>query len=423
MIDFANSRGVSRPVFCLALFLFCAGAISLSRASAGDWPQILGPHRNGKADNETLADSWPADGPKTVWQRPVGRGYAGLAVVGKKGILFHRVENDEVVEAIDVRSGNRLWSGSAPTSYVSGISPDDGPRCVPVIHGEHVIVFGAQGMLACFRLADGHREWSRDTHHDFRASEGYFGAGSSPLVEGNKVIVNVGGAKSGAGVVAFSLENGKTVWKFGNEDASYSSPVAVTIGGTRHVIIETRLTTFSIDPETGNVRFRIPFGMRGPTVNGANPTVIGDRLFLTANYGIGAVYSKIQDASAEPLWSSNELISSQYATCIADRGLLYGIHGRDDVGVASLRCIDPEKQKILWEKEGFGYGTLLEADGKLLAQKTDGVLVLVRLDPTRYIELASAPIFTTKTFALPALSAGRLYVRDDHTLKCLAVGK
>jgi len=405
------------------LFLFFADTINLSPACAGDWPQILGPHRNGRADNESLADSWPAGGPKTVWQRSVGRGYAGLAVVGNKGILFHCVENDEVVEAIDVRSGNRLWSGAAPTSYVSGISPDDGPRCVPVIHGEHVIAFGAQGTLACFRLADGHREWSRDTHHDFRASEGYFGAGSSPLVEGNKVIVNVGGAKSGAGVVAFSLENGNTVWKFGSEDASYSSPVAVTVGGTRHVIVETRLTTLSIDPETGNVRFRIPFGMRGPTVNGANPTVIGDRLFLTASYGIGAVYSKIRDVSAEPLWSSDELISSQYATCIADQGVLYGIHGRDDAGAASMRCIDPEKQKILWEKEGFGYGTLLAADGKLLAQKTDGTLVLLRCDPTRYIELASAPIFTTKTFALPALSAGRLYVRDDHTLKCLSVGK
>lgn len=392
-----------------------------SPVAAADWPQILGPQRNGEAVGEKLADSWPADGPRTLWQRSVGRGYAGLAVVGQIAILFHRVGDDERVEALDVGSGKERWHFSIPTSYVSGISPDDGPRCVPLIHGEKVIVFGVQGTLACLRLADGKKEWSHDTHAEFRASEGYFGAGSSPIVEGEKVIVNVGGAKAGAGVVAFDLASGKVVWKVGHDDASYSSPVAATVGKTRHLIVETRLTTYSLDPENGNIRFQLPFGERGPTVNGANPTLLGDCLFLTASYGVGAVYARMHDASVETLWASDDLISTQYATCVADGGLLYGIHGRDDVGRASLRLIDPAKQKLVWEKPDFGYATLLKADGKLLAQKTDGTLVLVRCDPSRYVELASAAVFTAKTFALPALSAGRLYLRDDHTLKCLDV--
>ena len=154
-------------------------------------------------------------------------------------------------------------------------------------------------------------------------------------------------------------------------------------------------------------------------MNGANPTVLGDHLFLTASYGVGAVYGRIHDASFETLWASDDILSTQYATCIADHGLLYGINGRDDVGRASLRLIDPASQKVIWEKDDFGYATLLKADGKILAQKTDGSLVLFRCHQARYIELASAPIFTTKTSALPALSAGRLYVRDDSTLKCL----
>jgi outer membrane protein assembly factor BamB len=290
---------------------------------------------------------------------------------------------------------------------------------VPVVHGDRVIVFGAQGSLACLRLTDGAKLWARNTHSEFRAGEGYFGAGSSPIVEGNKVIVNVGGAKDDAGIVAFSLETGEPVWKKTSENASYSSPVAVTVNGVRHVIVETRLTTVSLNPDTGSIRFEIPFGMRGPTVNGANPTVVGDRLFLTASYGIGAVFGKIGATSVEKLWESNDLISTQYATCIADSGVLYGVHGRDDQGRASLRCIDPDKQKVLWEKEDFGYATLLFADVKLLAQKTDGTLVLIKASPTQYTELASAQIFNTKTFALPALSAGRLFARDDHTLKCL----
>ena len=223
--------------------------------------------------------SGPSDGPKTLWQRPVGQGYAGLAVIGQTAVLFHRVENEERVEALDAASGKELWHFAMPTSYVSGISPDDGPRCVPLVHGDKVIVFGVQGMLACLRLADGKKEWSHDTHAEFRTPEGYFGAGSSPIVEGDKVIVNVGGAKAGAGVVAFSLASGKVLWQVGHDDASYSSPVAVTVGKTRHLIVETRLTTYSLDPENGNIRFQIAFGQRGPTVNGANPTVMGDHLF------------------------------------------------------------------------------------------------------------------------------------------------
>jgi outer membrane protein assembly factor BamB len=394
-------------------------AFYVAHAEGGDWPQILGPHRDGRAEGESLADSWPAAGPKVIWERPVGRGYAGVAVVGERGVLFHRVENEELVQAFDVRTGKFSWKFAIPTSYVSGISPDDGPRCVPVIQGDRVIAFGAQGNLACVRLADGTKIWTVDTHAEFRAGEGYFGAGSSPIVEGDKVIVNVGGALSDAGIVAFSLESGQLVWKATREDASYSSPVAVTVHGVRHLIVETRLKAVSLNPDNGSIRFEVPFGMRGPTVNGANPTVFGDRLFMTASYGIGAVFAKIGDTSAEKLWDSNDLISSQYATCIAEGGLLYGIHGRDDQGQASLRCIDPEKQKILWQKDDFGYATILFADGKLIVQKTDGTFVLVKASPSQYTELASAQIFNTKTFALPALASGRLYVRDDRTLKCL----
>jgi outer membrane protein assembly factor BamB len=338
-------------------------------------------------------------------------------------VLFHRIEDEERVEAIDVATGKERWHFSIPTNYVSRISSDDGPRCVPVVHGDKVVVFGVQGTLACLRLADGSKVWSHNTQAEFRTTEGYFGAGSAPLVEGDKVIVNVGGAKSGAGVVAFALSSGKMLWSVGHDDASYSSPIAATVAGTRHLIVETRLTTYSLDPESGKIRFQLQFGQRGPSVNGANPTVIGDHLFLTASYGIGAVYGRIHEASFDTLWASDDILSTQYATCIAERGLLYGISGRDDVGRASLRLIDPANQKIVWEKSDFGYATLLKADGKLIAQKTDGGLVLIRCNPERYVELASTSIFTGKTFALPALSKGRLYVRDDHTLKCLDLSR
>ena len=116
-------------------------------------------------------------------------------------------------------------------------------------------------------------------------------------------------------------------------------------------------------------------------------------------------------------------MSSQYTTCVEKDGYLYGIDGRQDVGVARLRCFDPRQPKVAWTKEEFGTGTLILADGKLLIMKTDGELVLAEPSPEKFRPLATAKLFDTTVQALPALAAGRLFVRDTKTLKCLAVGK
>ncbi len=410
----------------LSFLKITAGLLVMSPllAKAGDWPQILGPRRNGVAENESLAESWPADGPSLVWSKEVGRGFAGVAVAENKLALFHRVANDqEELLVLNAQTGEKLWEFAAPTKFMASIVEDDGPRCVPVIHDGRVITFGAQGQLRCFLLETGQKQWERNTHTEFRAPEGYFGAGSCPIVEGENVIVNVGGDRTGAGIVAFSLKTGEPVWKATDEPASYSSPVITTIDGVRHLIVITRYKGVSLDPATGAIRFQFPFGKRGPTVNAANPTVIGDKLFLTANYGVGAVYGQIGRDSFKELWSSDAVLSSQYATCVEDRGLLYGVHGRQDAGVASLRCIDPATKEVRWEKAGFGYATLIKADGKLLILKTDGELVLADLNGEHFAERARARLFDSETRALPALSNGRLFARDTRTLKCVFVGK
>ena len=392
---------------------------SCSAAFAGDWPQILGPNRNGEAIDEHLADRWPADGLKTVWQQPVGSGYAGLAVSAGKAILFHRSDNDERAAAMDCRTGEVLWKSGSPTTYRPAFVEDNGPRCVPVIVGDRVIVFGSQGRLRCLNLADGSEIWSHATHEEYRAPEGYFGAGSSPLVVGDRVLVNVGGAKQGTSIVAFSLADGKVLWTAIHDAASYSSPILADAGGSKQAIFVTRSKTVSLNPENGEVNFEFPFGKRGPTVNGANPVMIDGQLFVTASYGVGGLFAQPDGQAAKTLWSNDDLMSSQYTTCVQHTGYLFGVHGRQDVGDADLRCFDPKTQKIAWTKEGFGYATLIKADGKLLIMKTDGTLVLAALDPAEYRELARTKLLTGTARALPALSNGLFYVRDETTLKCV----
>jgi hypothetical protein len=403
---------------CLTLMVMTGSAL------AGDWPQILGPQRNGQAQNETLAETWPDTGPRTIWQRDVGSGYAGVAVVGDACILFHRQGDQSVVERLAAATGQPRWKKTFPTRYVSTIAPDNGPRCTPLIYQDCVYLFGADGDLHALSLADGQLKWTRDLYKECNAPSGYFGAGSTPIVEGEMLLVNVGG-KQGNGIVALDRNSGQTLWHQTDELASYSSPVATTIGDQRHVIFVTRMNVVSIDPRTGAERFRFPFGMRGPTVNAANALVVGDRLFVTASYGIGAHLAQISPTGVKTVWENDDALSSQYTTPIEHQGFLYGIHGRQDEGVAELRCVELETGNVRWKQPGFGTANLIGVDDKLLIQKTSGELVLAQASQDRFIPLATARIFPEGSVvqALPALSDGRIFVRDESSLVVLHVGR
>jgi len=397
-------------------------AVLNSVGQAGEWPQILGPNRNAIADGEKLLTRWPSTSPKTVWQIPVGRGYAGIAVAAGKAIVFDRQANHEVLTARDAKTGNELWSAKTPVRYDSSIAPDDGPRCVPLIHDGKVFALGVAGALRCHDLANGDKRWQRELLKDFDVPPSYFGVGSTPVVVGDKLLVNVGG-REGAGIVAFNIADGTRAWKATDEGASYSSPTVTTIGGKTLAVFVTRLNVVGLDSATGEVRFRFPFGQRGPTVNAATPLVIDSHLFVSSSYGVGAVWAKLTPTGAKELWRSDEVMSSQYTTCVYKDGALFGIDGRQDLPPAHLRCFDPRTQKVFWTEENFGTGNLILAGDKLLILKTDGELILAAADKSRYRQLARAQVLEGTAQPLPALARGLLYVRDETTLKCLDVGE
>ncbi len=406
----------------LLSFCFVTTLGITSSATAGDWPQILGPHRNCIADDEKLLSSWLGGKPALVWKMDVGHGYAGLAIADGTAVLFQRVKDEEVATAIDALTGKPLWNTAFPTQYSSGIAPDDGPRCVPLLHKGRVFLYGAQGDLHCLSLKDGQKIWSRRIAKDFDAPEGYFGSGSTPIIVGDKLLVNVGG-RNGAGIVAVSLDEGKTLWKSVDDTASYSAPTTAIVDGVEHTIFATRLKLLSLDASDGKVRWQIPFGKRGPTVNAATPLVVDGGVFASASYGVGALYATIGKSDAKKVWESDDSMSSQYSTCAYYDGHLFGLDGRQDQGTARLRCIEPKTGKVLWTESNFGAGNLILAGDKLLILKIDGTLVLAAASPDKYRPLASTEILPGTCQPLPALAHGLLYVRDDKTLSCLQVGE
>ncbi len=421
-----SSRFLRLTLYTLIGTLLCCGDTA---SLAGDWPQILGPHRNGAADGEALLESWPKSGPQTLWSKQVGMGFAGVAVADGVVIVFHREDDVERVEALEASSGKPLWKADFEADYTPGINPDRGPRCVPLIDKsrDRVFVFGAAGALHCVSLSKGEKIWSRDAKADYRAEDGYFGAGCCPIILGENLLVNIGGFREDAGIVAFSVDTGKTVWKATDEHASYSSPVAANFGGRDYAIFVTGRNTVCIDAKDGVVRFQFPFGRSGPTVNAAVPLLIDDNLFVTASYRIGAKMLQIDGAKTKSLWASDEVMSCQYTTCVHRDGYLYGTDGREDIGTGSLRCIEANSGKVQWSVDRFGLGHIILADDKLLICGVDGKLTLAAASPKGYQELASSEIFQKKSRAIPALSDGRLFIRSTSgefgELKCFLVGK
>lgn len=397
-------------IWCLVFWMAFGGG--WQAGIAGDWPQILGPFRDGRATGEKLPDRWPGGGPKVIWSSPAGEGFAGPAVSDGRVVFFHRVQSQEQVDAFDVGSGKRLWTRAFPATYRGGVNADRGPRCVPTVAGDRVLVFGAAGNLHALSLESGEAHWSRSLCDDYEADLGYFGAGSSPLVVQDRVLVNVGGRQ--AGIVAVSIKDGTTLWKATQEGASYSSPVYYEDGGQPRVVLVTRLSALILDPQDGRVIHSMEFGKKGPTVNAATPLLFDRQLFITASYGIGARVLKLTAEKPQLVWANDNSMSSQYTSSVQRSGYLYGIHGREDVD-ADLRCVEASSGKVAWSVAGFGVAHLILVEDKLLVFANSGELTLAHATPKKFDVIGKGRIAQGTIRALPAMSNGRLFVRTSDS--------
>ncbi len=384
--------------------------------SAADWPQFLGPDRNGVSKETNLAAVWPVEGPKRMWGMKIGVGWSGPVVSSHRLILFHRVNNQEVVECLNATNGTRLWRAASPATYRDDFGFEDGPRATPSIDEGRVFTFGADGLLNCWDLNTGTNLWGVDTRKQFGNDKGFFGIACSPLVEGDAVILNLGGNK-GAGIVAFDKSNGKMRWKATDQEASYSSPVAATIGGKRRVFVFARKGLVALETD-GKVLWEFPWAPRiQASVSAAVPLIIEDQVFLSASYGAGAALLRFGISGPEVLWSGDDILSNHYATSVQHRGLLFGFDGRQEQR-CNLRCVDLKSGKILWSEDRFGAGTLMVVGGRLLILTERGELILAKASPDKFLPLARAQILGTDIRAHPALANGLFHARDKGTLGC-----
>jgi outer membrane protein assembly factor BamB len=391
-------------------------AASFVPAQAADWPQFLGPTSNGVSTETDLLPTWGAKGPPRLWEKEVGEGFSGPVVAGDTVVLLHRVGNEEVVEALDAATGKGRWRFAYPARYRDAFGKGDGPRATPAVAAGRVYTLGAEGRLHCLDLATGKKVWERSLATEYRPPPSFFGVGTSPLVEGDLVLVNVGARQ--AGVVAFQKDTGQQVWVATDHEASYASPVAATIDGVRHVFFFTREGLVSVDPANGRVRFSKRWRSRmQASVNAASPLVVGDQIFLSASYGTGAVLLRVRKDAVDEVWSGDDVLSCHYVTSIHHAGFLYGFDGRQESGT-QLRCVEWKTGKLRWTRPGFRCGPMILAEGNLIVLSEDGELCLIEATPEAYREKARALVLGKPCRAPMALAEGRLFARDNQRLVC-----
>jgi outer membrane protein assembly factor BamB len=390
--------------------MFLIVCLMAAGMKAQDWPQFLGPGRD-------LVYAGPGRTPAGLaWKKPVGAGFSAPVVAQGKLIVFHRQGNKEMVEAWDAASGAKIWSYFYPTSYRDDFGFDEGPRAAPLVDGGRVYTHGAEGQLHAVNLADGKKVWSEDTMTKFGVRKGFFGVASSPVIDGDLLMVNIGGR--GAGVVAFDKNTGKVIWSLTDDEASYSSPVVVSLGGLKRALFLTRAGLLDIDPAAGKVRHQMAWRSRSmASVNAATPVAAGDILFLSASYGTGAIALEVKGANYRKLWSNDDSMSSHYSTAVQAGGFLYGFHGRQEEG-QELRCVDLKTGKVQWSVEGMRAGTVALAGDTLLVLRENGELVVAKADPKKFQPVSKHALIGGTVRSYPAYANGRMYVRNEDTLAC-----
>jgi outer membrane protein assembly factor BamB len=402
-------------------------ALSATALSAADWPQFLGPNRDGAAAESEASIHIPSDDSKVLWKISLGSGFAGPAVADNKALIFHRVNDEARLDALEPNSGKVLWSFRYPTNYVDSFGFDNGPRATPTVADDKVIIHGAEGMIHAIDLKTGKKLWSLDTVKEFQSEQGFFGRASAPVMGPNGlVIVSIGGhnAKGPAGLIALHEKDGSLAWQTLDDEASYSSPVVIPGKEQSKVYAWMRNHLAVCDANTGRTLFATRLrSTMDASVNAATPIWCSpDTFFTSACYGVGGTLWKVsvsadkaQTSSLKKVWSKENALDCHYSTPVFYKDYLYGFHGRQEQG-QNLRCIRAADGKVMWESPRVPGGALLRVKDTLAAVTEAGELWLVKATPEKFDQVSSSQILRAGHRSFPAFSNGILYARDGSNL-------
>ena len=391
-----------KPILAVAL-------LTLLPAGAADWPQFRGPDANGVSPEKGINKDWKSKPPKELWTIPLGDdGYAGPSVAKGKLFIIDHAGAEDIVRAIDITTGKEVWK----FNYADAGNANYGfARSTPVYDKGKLFTLSRTGNLHCLDAEKGTKIWSHNLRTEFGGQTGNWEYGWSPLVDGQKLIIQPGGKKS---VMALDKDTGKELWSGGlNEVCGYATAVAATIGGKKQYVIFGGKTLMGIDVDKGGAPLWSCPWTTSYEVNAATPIVIGDTVFVTSGYGTGCGLIAVQGEAAKPAWVNKD-IQAHFNSPVLLGGKIFGIGDKE-----GLVCMDPKSGASAWKHPGFEKGGVAGIDDVIIAiNGAEGDVVLVAADPAAYKELGRFKPLGGQSWTAPIISDGKLYVRNKTKLGC-----
>ncbi|MFO0937194.1 MAG: PQQ-binding-like beta-propeller repeat protein [Gemmataceae bacterium] len=402
---------------------------------AGDWPRFLGPNGDGTTNEKGFAVTWPKAGPLEKGSVSLGIGFAPPTVAEGKLFHFDRFGDKNRLTCRDAGTLAELWKVEYPTDYVDQYGFDPGPRCCPVVDRGRVFIYGPEGLLACYATKDGKEIWTCDTQKQYHFQQNFFGVASTPFVEGDTLIVAVGGSPKGRAadfsqvqsngtcLVGFDVATGKEKWHCGEDLASYASPVVVTMNGKRVGLYFARGGLLGFDPVAGKQLFRYPWRAKIlESVNAANPVVFENKIFISESYQLGSACVSWDGKELKTVWNDREKdrtdksMLAHWCTPILHEGHLYGCSSRHSPE-ADFRCVELATGTVKWAVTRTRWVTLIKVEDRLLILGETGQVRLAKPNPEKYEELAKFDAdLSYPAWAPPVVSDGKLYVRGKEKL-------
>jgi outer membrane protein assembly factor BamB len=391
-----------------------AGTVAAGAAAAagGDWPQFRGPQRDGVARAAAhLVRSWPAGGPRRLWQVPIGEGYSHLAVADGRIFTLYGANDIEYLAAFDAASGRQLWTVRADVELSN--DQGSGPRSTPTYDAGTLYVQSAQGQLLAVAAANGKVAWRHDLAKEFGARVPTWGMASSPLVEGDLLLAAVGGT-GGRSAMAFDKRSGKVVWAALDDKPGYASPIALTAAGVRQAIFFTGSSVAGVAAANGRVLWEIPW-TTDYDVNAATPLFVApDKLYVSSGYDTGtAVFQFHADGgrvTVQQVWKSREM-KNQFSSAVLSGEYVYGFDN------GTLKCVKVQTGEERWKQRGLGHGSVILADGLLVVLSEGGKLVLADATPDAYHERAAFQALNGRCWTGPSLAGGKLFLRNREQME------
>ncbi len=441
-----------RPIWSFPLGVFCAWLLAANAVFADDWPQWLGPQRDAVWRESGIVEEFPTNGPPLRWRAKIGGGYAGPSVANGRVYVADRqlaqdasnpsnpferglVRGLERVLCLSEADGQVLWKHEYECPYT--ISYAAGPRITPLVSGGKAYTLGAEGNLFCLDAIHGQVLWSRDFKKEFGIKAPMWGFAGHPLLEGNRLICLVGGP--GTTAVAFDKDTGKELWRaLTAAEPGYSSPILCEAGGKRQLILWHPEAANSLDPETGEVYWSVPFKSRS-AVTIATPRKLGDWLFFTSFYS-GSLMLRLDSAkpAVATAWRTLKVsekdtthLNAVMCTPFLEEGHIYGV-----CSYGQLRCLKLETGDRVWETfQATTAGEPVRWANTFIVKNGDrfflfneqGDLIIAKLSPRGYREISRARLLQPTNrdcgrlvvWSHPAFANRCCYARNDEEIICV----